>query len=128
MDLVRTVFKYGRVQWDRVGALVSIGAGAVALLIGWVGVSSTTYPSEQIPYVVSGAMTGLFLLGVGIMLWLSADLRDQWRRIDAVARGQNPPPAFESRQSEERRPTEPTAMAAHVVTGNGAATSAAPSR
>lgn len=128
MDLVKTVFKYGRVQWDRAGALVFIAAGAIALLIGWLGVSSTTYPSEQIPYVVSGALTGLFLLGVGIMLWLSADLRDQWRRIDAVARAQNPAPAFESRQSEERRPTEPTAIAAQVVTGNGAVSSAAPSR
>jgi hypothetical protein len=77
---------YIRNQWDRVGAWVCIAAGAIALLVGYIGVSGTLDTGEQIPYVVSGGMVGLFLLGLGAMLWLSADLRDEWRKLDAIDR------------------------------------------
>jgi hypothetical protein len=29
-------------------------------------------------------MVGLFLLGAGVMLWLSADMRDEWRKLDSI--------------------------------------------
>jgi hypothetical protein len=77
-------FKWLRVQWDRVGAWVCIVAGAVALLLGWIGVSGTALPSAQIPYILSGGIVGIFLMGVGAMLWLSADLRDEWQKLDGV--------------------------------------------
>lgn len=76
--------KYVRYQWDRVGAWVAILAGAIALVIGWLGVSDTGFVFEQLPYVVSGGIGGLFLLGIGAMLWLSADLRDEWRKLDGI--------------------------------------------
>jgi hypothetical protein len=47
-------------------------------------VSDTLNTGEQLPYVVSGGMVGLFLLGLGAMLWLSADLRDEWRKLDRL--------------------------------------------
>jgi hypothetical protein len=31
-------------------------------------------------------MAGLFLLGLAALLWLSADLRDEWRKLDAIDR------------------------------------------
>jgi hypothetical protein len=71
-------------QWDRVAAWAAVLAGAVALIIGWFGVSGTAYQSEQIPYIVSGGIGGLFLLGLGGMLWLSADMRDEWYKLDSV--------------------------------------------
>ena len=77
---------YVRNQWDRVGAWICIVAGAIALIAGYLGVSGTLDTAEQIPYVVSGGMTGLFLLGLGALLWLSADLRDEWRKLDAIDR------------------------------------------
>ena len=81
-----------RTQWDRCGAWVCIIAGAGALLAGWIGVSSTAYPAEQLPYILSGGVAGIFLLGLGAMLWLSADLRDEWNKLDrleqAVRQGQ----------------------------------------
>jgi len=80
------MLKYVRNQWDRVGAWMCIVAGAIALLLGYLGVSGTLDTAEQIPYVVSGGMTGLFLLGLGALLWLSADLRDEWRKLDAIER------------------------------------------
>jgi len=72
---------YIRAQWDRIGAVVLVALGGLALLLGWIGVSGTPLPSEQIPYVVSGGLAGLALIGVGATLWLSADLRDEWRKL-----------------------------------------------
>jgi hypothetical protein len=73
-----------RNEWDRVGAWVAIGVGALLIVLGWIGVSGTPLTPEQIPYVVSGGLGGLFLLGVGAMLWLSADLRDEWRLLEEL--------------------------------------------
>jgi hypothetical protein len=73
-----------RRQWDRVLAWVAVGLGASLLLLGWIGVSGTGYVFEQLPYVVSGGIGGLFLLGLGAMCWLSADLRDEWRKLDRL--------------------------------------------
>jgi hypothetical protein len=75
---------YLRCQWDRAGAVVCLTAGFVALIVGYLGVSGTRETADQIPYVVSGGMLGLFLLGGGVMLWLSADMRDEWRKLDSI--------------------------------------------
>jgi hypothetical protein len=96
-----------RNQRDRVAAWLAIGLGALALVVGWFGVSGTPFPAEQLPYVVTGGLGGLFLLGIGALLWLSADLRDEWRKLDAIEellRSQRsgaaaPPPASRSRQA-----------------------------
>ena len=73
-------------QWDRVFAWVAVALGLLVLLIGWLGVSGTAFVFEQMPYVVSGGIGGLFLLGVGAMMWLSADLRDEWNKLDRLER------------------------------------------
>lgn len=74
-----------RQQWDRVGAWACVVVGAMSLLIGWMGVSDTPFTAEQIPFVISGGIGGVFLLGLGAMLWISADLRDEWRKLDEIA-------------------------------------------
>ena len=84
MDLLTFV----RNQWDRVGAWVAIAVGALLLVLGWLGVTNTPYTVEQIPYVVSGGLGGIFLLGVGAMLWISADLRDEWRKLEEIRQAQ----------------------------------------
>jgi hypothetical protein len=69
-------------------ALVAGIAGAVALLIGYFGVSGTLDPAKQLPYLISGGVGGLFLLGVAAALLFSADLgatrADVARLNDAV--------------------------------------------
>jgi outer membrane murein-binding lipoprotein Lpp len=55
-------------------ALVAAVVGAVALLIGYFGVSGTLDPAKQLPYLISGGVGGLFLLGVAAALLFSADL------------------------------------------------------
>lgn len=73
-----------RLEWDRVGAWVLVVAGVVLLLVGYFKVSGTVYPAEQLPYVISAGVGGLFALGLGCTLWLSADLRDEWRKLDRI--------------------------------------------
>lgn len=73
-----------RTQWDRVGAWVCIAGGAIVLLLGWWGISGTTNVGRQLPYIISGGLFGVFLLGVGGLLWVSADLRDEWRELWAI--------------------------------------------
>jgi hypothetical protein len=107
---------YARNQWDRIGAWVCVIGGAVCLIVGYLGVSGTLDTGKQLPYVVSGGMGGLFLLGLGAMLWLSADLRDEWRKLDAIdrhllERGALPAPAPVS------LPAQP--QAAEAASGGG---------
>jgi hypothetical protein len=59
-------------------------AGAITLFVGWLGVSDTAFTAKQLPYLASNGLGGLFLLGTGAMLWLSADLRDEWRKLDRI--------------------------------------------
>ncbi|WP_344600676.1 hypothetical protein [Sporichthya brevicatena] len=61
-------------------------AGAICLLAGYAGVADSQYLAEQTRYIVSGGIGGIFLLGVGATLWISADLRDEWRKLDRIER------------------------------------------
>ena len=82
MDLLKLL----RAHWDRAAAAGALTGGVVALALGYAGVSRTAFIAEQIPYVVSGALVGIFLLGVAATLYLSADLRDEWRKLDDLDR------------------------------------------
>ncbi len=68
-------------------AVVAVVIGAVALLLGWYGVSGTYDPGEQMSYVVSGGLGGLFLAGVGAALVSSSNMRQATRKIDDLQRG-----------------------------------------
>lgn len=56
-------------------------AGIAAILFAWWGVAHTGYVFEQIPYVVSGGILGVGLIGVGGFLyfgsWLVKLLEEQ---------------------------------------------------
>jgi hypothetical protein len=73
-----------RTQWDRAAAVAALLIGVVSLLLGWIGVSGTSYVAKQIPYVVSGALFGVFMIGIAAAIWLSADLRDEWRELRGI--------------------------------------------
>lgn len=83
---MKDLIQWIRNQSDRVASWACIGLGVVCLVAGWVGVSATAFPGEQMPYVVSGGLVGIFLLGLGGVLWLSADLRDEWRELARLER------------------------------------------
>jgi hypothetical protein len=73
-----------KAQWDRAFGAGAVLIGVVAILLGYRGVAGTPFPAEQIPYVISGAVVGIALIGVGLTSWLSADLRDEWRKLDRI--------------------------------------------
>lgn len=77
------LLKYLRVQWDRAGAVIAAVIGFAVLIFGYLGTSDTEYIAEQIPYVISGGLTAVILFVVAGVLWLSADLRDEWRELAA---------------------------------------------
>ena len=76
--------KWFRTQWDRVTAAVLVVVGLVVLLIGYLGASRTPYPAEQLPYMISGGVLGIFCLGSAAALYLSADMRDEWRKLNSI--------------------------------------------
>lgn len=73
-----------RLFWDRAAAVTCVAAGAIMLIAGWWALSDYTDPGDQIPYVMSGGIGGLFLLSIGVTLWISADHRDEWQKLDAI--------------------------------------------
>jgi hypothetical protein len=74
-----------RAQWDRAAAVFGVLLAAIVLLVGYLGVASTSYPAEQTPYIVSGGILGIMLVGIAATLWLSADMRDEWRKLDELS-------------------------------------------
>jgi hypothetical protein len=75
MEIVR----YLRLQWDRAGAVIALVLAVVVLGAGYVGTARTEYIAGQIPYLISGGLVGMMLVTVAAVLWISADLRDEWR-------------------------------------------------
>ena len=73
-----------RYHVDRIAALLAAAAGTVALVVGWLKISNTPYPAEQLPLILSAGIGGIFLLGLGATLWISSDLRDEWSKLDRI--------------------------------------------
>jgi hypothetical protein len=64
--------------WLRLGILVAV-AGLVLIGVGWWGASGTRDVSEQIPYLISGGLVGLALVGIGVGLVLRFSLARLFR-------------------------------------------------
>lgn len=80
MDLIQ-VF---RTNWDRCLGWAALALGCLAIWLGWLGISKTALTYEQAPYILSGGFFGLALIGLGSTLLLSADLRDEWRKLERL--------------------------------------------
>ena len=93
-------------QWDRVLALLAAAIGALSLVLGWVGVSGVSLVTQQIPYLISGAVVGLVAFGVASTLWISADLRDEWAKLDDIYRAVNDQPRVENGPAEDAAAVE----------------------
>ena len=73
-----------RANWDRVLAVILVIAGVVMLIVGWFGVSGTGLVAEQNPYLISAGLGGIAVIAIGCTMWMSADLQDEWRRLDGL--------------------------------------------
>lgn len=114
-----------RAEWDRVLGFTLIALGAVLLVLGYLGVSDSPYVAEQLSYIASGGLGGLFLLGAGATLLILADLHDEWRKLDrveAILSGQVPFP----NRIEANGAAEPSAPAEVAPPAVGASASPAP--
>jgi hypothetical protein len=94
-----------RANLDRVLAAGLVVAGLIALLVGWIGISGSGLAAEQLPYLISGGLGGIALIAIGCTMWVSADLQDEWRRLDAL----------EERLGSLRTPTAAAAIAVDVT-------------
>jgi hypothetical protein len=59
-------------------------AGAIVILIGWKETAGTPFPAEQLPYIISAGIGGALLVGFGGALLISAELRDEWHKLDRI--------------------------------------------
>lgn len=78
------MMSFVRANLDRVIAAALAVIGVILIIAGWVGVSGTGLAAQQIPYVISGGIGGIALIALGCTAWMSADLQDEWRRLDAL--------------------------------------------
>jgi hypothetical protein len=78
---VATVLKS---QWDRIAAVGCVVLGLVLLIHGYRGIANSPYVAEQLAYLISEGLGGMFALGVGATLYVSADLHDEWRKLDRI--------------------------------------------
>jgi hypothetical protein len=75
---------YLKAQWDRAIAVACLIAAAVVLINGYVGISGTPHVAQQLPYFISAGALGVVLCAVAGMMWVSADLRDEWRELRSL--------------------------------------------
>jgi len=80
---------FWRWVWSAVRPVVGwvlAGLGALALLLGWYGVSGQALTAKQLPYLVSGGLTGVGLLVLGAAFLATDDVRRQLDRLGEVER------------------------------------------
>jgi hypothetical protein len=75
---------YLKAQWDRAIAIGCLVIAAIVLINGYVGISNTPHVAEQLPYFISAGALGVVLCAVAGMMWVSADLRDEWRELRSL--------------------------------------------
>jgi HAMP domain-containing protein len=75
----------GRAVRPYVGWIL-VGAGAIAILIGYLGISREALVAKQMPYLISGGILGLALVAVGTFYLATEELRRDSRRLDRLER------------------------------------------
>ena len=65
------------------GALL-VALGIFVIFIGWAGVSDAQLLSGQLPYVVSGGLGGIALIGTGLMLLMESGFTRERGRLERV--------------------------------------------
>jgi hypothetical protein len=73
-----------RADWDRAAGIALIVAGGIALFVGYQGVADSAFVVEALSYIASGGLVGVLLVAGGLTLLLSADLHDEWRKLDRI--------------------------------------------
>jgi hypothetical protein len=56
-------------------------AGLIAVLVGYLGVRDESHIELQLPYLISGGLGGLVLMGLGALMLIQYQMRIQARRF-----------------------------------------------
>jgi len=106
-------------RWRETFGWAAIALGAMAAVLGWVGVSGKDLAPLQLPYLASGGVFGVLLTIVGVGLLIAADVRrdrDRLARMEgdivelqellrqALLRGGSGPPSSSPPKRAGRRP------------------------
>ena len=86
--------------------------GGLALLLGWYGVSGQALTAKQLPYLVSGGLTGIGLLILAGVFLATEDVRRQLGRLDEVERKVDALYALFAADIAEASPGSPASPAA----------------
>ncbi|HEX9545943.1 MAG TPA: hypothetical protein VF942_01330 [Acidimicrobiales bacterium] len=65
---------------------ILVGLGALAILIGYLGISRESLVAKQLPYLISGGIFGLALVALGTFYLATEELRHDSRRLDRLER------------------------------------------
>src|SRR5438067_5530389 len=65
---------------------VLIGLGALAILVGYFGISDRVLVAEQLPYLISGGIGGMALVIIGGVMLATQDVRRDADRLDDFER------------------------------------------
>jgi hypothetical protein len=63
---------------------VLAGLGVIAILIGYLGISRESVVAKQLPYLISGGIGGIALVGAGAALIATEDIRRFRTRLDRL--------------------------------------------
>ena len=63
---------------------ILVGVGFLLVLIGYLGISREALVAKQLPYLISGGIGGIALVGFGAMLVGTEDLKRTYERIDRL--------------------------------------------
>ena len=80
---------FWRWVWEAVRPVlgwVLVGLGALALFLGWYGVSGQSLTAKQLPYLVSGGLTGIALIVLAGVFLATDDVRRQLSRVSELER------------------------------------------
>ena len=80
----RQALAWLKADWDRAAGIALIIAGGIALFVGSQGVADSAFVVEALSYIASGGLVGVLLVAGGLTLLLSADLHDEWRKLDRI--------------------------------------------
>lgn len=80
---------FWRWVWSAVRPVIGwllAAAGAAALFFAWYGVSGTPVTAKQLPYVISGGLTGVALVVLAAAFLATEDIRRQLGHLEGVER------------------------------------------
>lgn len=73
-----------RSEWDRVAGFTLAGVGGLLVVVGGVAARGAPTTIDALSYIATAGLIGLFCTIVGVGMFVSADLHDEWHKLDRI--------------------------------------------